>query len=451
MAFKAGSIEGDIYLDNSQARAALEGTVKEAQQFKGRMDREMKGASDSASKGWKGFFNDLKGEFGKASLLGQSTKLLAGGGVVAGLGLATRQLRAWGDTMAEVSVQLRTNQITGGQAAGRLAESLPVVGDAFKFGQDLREIITGEGAAQARLATAIEATSRAQALDLKHTMDLVNARRLEAEATKNAELALNQLGTAYERAGKWSGMPEPGRSYAQVEAHVNDAFAEQMRTKGISDKDLKDAKDRLGQANDTLSAAWDKHRDVALHDPNKIISGWKDENLETARRGVSTAQADLGRIEADREKVARDRDRAIAAGKKAVDAENENAFWDEREKQERADRDRMRNMGLDLTKELESPEQKYQRGLKNALDLYSAGYIDETTLGRAAMQSQGESPVAQSVKGEEVFGPRVVTTADGQAPLNTIAGSTQQTAALLRQVVQLLGRPDAPPVEVNIQ
>src|SRR6185312_11483437 len=81
---------------------------------------------------FKGFLKSLKGDFGKGSALGQSLKLLAGGGAIAGLSLATAKFEEFTAKILELATATDRGSESFGEQFGELFRTLPIVGNLTK-------------------------------------------------------------------------------------------------------------------------------------------------------------------------------------------------------------------------------------------------------------------------------------------------------------------------------
>jgi hypothetical protein len=99
---------------------------------------------DRLDKKTKNFFKELKGSFGKSSVLGQSVKLLAGGGAIGALSLATKDATEFVDKIAEIKKQFDAGDTSFKDMAADIAREIPVVGGFVKFFDSVRNAITGE-------------------------------------------------------------------------------------------------------------------------------------------------------------------------------------------------------------------------------------------------------------------------------------------------------------------
>lgn len=145
---------------------------------------------DKLGKKSKGFFADLKKDFGKGSMLGQSLKLLAGGGAIAGVGLAARELANLGATIEEMSIQMRSGQKSFREFTEEGIRSIPILGNVTKFFDGLREAITGEKYAIDKQINAYERRTQANRDAIAKAEEykkiaLSTLREVETEAAKS--------------------------------------------------------------------------------------------------------------------------------------------------------------------------------------------------------------------------------------------------------------------------
>lgn len=122
----------------------------------------------------KGLIGDLKSSLGKGSTLGQSMKILAGGGAVAGFAMIGRELEALTGKAIEFRDAMREGKMEAGDVVEELAKSLPIYGGVIAAGRNIRELITGEQAAITAIeqsATAANAKAKAYADSMKTVAD----------------------------------------------------------------------------------------------------------------------------------------------------------------------------------------------------------------------------------------------------------------------------------------
>src|SRR5687768_13054199 len=105
-----------------------------------------------------GTLKRLKGQFGEESALGNIGKLLTGAGAVAGITLIGRALSDASAKAVELKDAFNAGTIGAGELADQLARSVPILGQLYTAGRNLRELFTGEQA----LTNAILAEAAAQ-------------------------------------------------------------------------------------------------------------------------------------------------------------------------------------------------------------------------------------------------------------------------------------------------
>src|SRR5690242_4209901 len=89
---------------------------------------------------------DLKKQFGDGSLWGQTGKLLAGGGAVAGLSLAASQLNNLAKGAEELNAALIKGDGSAGLMAANFLKSIPIVGDLGDAFARIYDIASGTAA-----------------------------------------------------------------------------------------------------------------------------------------------------------------------------------------------------------------------------------------------------------------------------------------------------------------
>jgi len=115
---------------------------------------------DSLSGKFKSFLGDTKADFGKGSALGQSMKLLAGGGAVAGITMAINEAKKAADAIGEVTAAYRAGKIGAGEMTEKIIASIPVIGQAWQLGKSIKEAFTGAEAAAKAAAEKIAICSK---------------------------------------------------------------------------------------------------------------------------------------------------------------------------------------------------------------------------------------------------------------------------------------------------
>lgn len=154
MAFVTNAITGIMDMDASPTVQAFKVGESSAKGYKAETEKAMASATDAAKKNavsttnsFKGMLADVKGELGKSSVLGQTAKLLAGGGAVAGFALAGNQVKDFTQQILDMKKELRGADADWESVTEKVGASLPIFGSFFQAGLNIREAITGEKAA----------------------------------------------------------------------------------------------------------------------------------------------------------------------------------------------------------------------------------------------------------------------------------------------------------------
>lgn len=140
MTFQVGAITGKIAIDGTPTVRSIREVVKEAHV----MGDMIKKDAMQGENAFKSAFAGIKSELGKGSVLGQSMKLLAGGGVVAGLGLAMHQFEDVTGKMAALADEIRSGDKAWDEITSDFLRTLPILGEMTKGFDNLREAMTGE-------------------------------------------------------------------------------------------------------------------------------------------------------------------------------------------------------------------------------------------------------------------------------------------------------------------
>ncbi len=139
-----------------------------------------KGAKDAAKDvdGLKSKFKSMTAElndsFGKRSVLGQSLKLMAGSGALGALSKAGGELK---DFTAKL-VELKNTKQSTGELTEELMKSLPVLGQFWQAGRNIREVLTGEEAAMKKV-------NQSWSASVKIMNDATNARLAWRKETRD--------------------------------------------------------------------------------------------------------------------------------------------------------------------------------------------------------------------------------------------------------------------------
>ncbi len=98
-------------------------------------------AKAAAEAGKPGFLDSLKNGLGEQSGFGKSMKLLAGGGAIAGIGLASHAISQLGGAALEMAEAFQKGDAAWGRMVGKLQEKIPIIGSAIKGIGDFNEAL----------------------------------------------------------------------------------------------------------------------------------------------------------------------------------------------------------------------------------------------------------------------------------------------------------------------
>jgi hypothetical protein len=292
-------IEYQIGGNAEQLKAAVDAAEKELKRL--RKEAEKAGVDT----GKKGILESLKNAFGGRSDLKDVTEILVGGGAVAGLSLAGRVL----NDMTGKAIELRDAFSDGSKSAGEVADelirSLPVLGNIFSAGQNIRELFTGERAEIARInadAAVITASIDAQAASWKKNVDA---------AARLAEIVERLRG---------SGDPFGGANKTAVEI-INSRIAEiQAEAKGDDAKKLQqqinDARRQLNDAMERARKEFEDRKRQSLESPEAYLKSREGQTEATRviehNEDVRAARSRLAPLESQQRVAAADRARRLA-------------------------------------------------------------------------------------------------------------------------------------------
>lgn len=161
----------------------------------------------------------LKKSLGEDSAFGLGVKTLAGAGAIAGVGLLARGLADVTGKAAQLKAEFEAGKKSAGEVADELARSVPVLGQIYTAGRNIRELATGEQAAAAMIRAEAEAMNQ-----------LVDARRRSFEAGQQAANAMAKTLIAVRREGALIGANEFQAAVAK------EGFSTQDRAEAIREQ-----------------------------------------------------------------------------------------------------------------------------------------------------------------------------------------------------------------------
>lgn len=147
---------------------------------------ETRGAFRSVSEG----LNDLKRVAGARGSLKDTFELLRGGGAVAGLTFGGRLLKDAATSMREYTDAARDGTIQTGELVEKLASAVPIYGEIWQAGRQIREMMTGhERSNRIALASAASLNSLADIrLDIQKRTNKATEDHLQAMRDMNREM-----------------------------------------------------------------------------------------------------------------------------------------------------------------------------------------------------------------------------------------------------------------------
>ncbi len=242
---------------------------------------------DKTGKKTSWFFKSLKAEFGKSSTLGQSLKLIAGGGAVGSLTMAGSKLKDFTGNLLEMQKALKAGTVTMGEFAEKTAESIPVLGQFWQAGRNIREMITGEQAELEKGLLVIQRRTTAWNNSTKAIQDAERAMRATSQTWADLREKLGQQ-------TELVGLKEPIRGLREL------------------DMEATKAKDEVKQKIDAATKAWSDALNTAAKRPftttaerdafNNVVDSLFKINTDTFNEGQKTL-TEIAKNESARRKV----------------------------------------------------------------------------------------------------------------------------------------------------
>ncbi len=212
----------------------------------GNETRDAGNQAESAAKKYKSFLSELKGEAGKGSLLGQSLKLAAGGGAIAGVGLAAREFTELTAGIANFSNKLRSGKENTAELTREFVQTIPILGKVEQGFENIGEAITGEKAAMDKAARQVEQMNKQyenQVELLKERQKIAKQDRDELRS-KQDELAIAKLPKSQQEAARLKvgeQRKEDERSEEEKKAHQRAETAKTRYNQAVEKKKQDDA------------------------------------------------------------------------------------------------------------------------------------------------------------------------------------------------------------------
>lgn len=477
--FQAGSIVATMALDESPTIKALEKAKNATNDFKQVAEKNL---TEAGERGAEGFLRGLKEKFGRRSVFGESIELLAGGGVIAGIGMAAHSFEDAAEKVAKLSEEMRKGQLTTGEYIGEFARSLPILGDMTKGFDALREVVTGEKAALDEQTEAAKKANDAISEWGKHFEAATKGAANMADQVQriNDQLRILQAPTALKPF--LENAVAAGDQIAKLKANLyQDAQSSGLvgLPKDVKDFDPATIEQRYKAVQDAITMQRKFLQDLGspLPTPNE-----KDYGLFGTDIGSHTSK-----YESDLAAAKRSQDQRDAARQQLKDLESDAAILKKLDDEYRSflqgvsglhkqqavkDADeslsilkgwwsKLSDSGLSyfhkmddewnkqkeeaarLKESVMTPAEKFAADADHWKSLMTGGALDQATFARlvqkdyqdqlASLGRGGGREFQPTVQAEEIFGSKTVTTADVPEPVAQTAENTRETAALLEE------------------
>jgi hypothetical protein len=430
----------------------------------------------------KGFFRDLKSNFGKSSTLGQSLKLAAGGGAVGALTAAARQVQGFADELAHMRAEIDAGNASFVDMADQGARALPIIGAFYSAGRSIREAIMGE---QSALDTAnretdsynktIEHALERRSEILRHHNELIrefadiqrtaeqgtalagadDAKKKVLEIQFDAENRKKALQDKIDTSEDFKKIPKLqqqldmfNQSIAQNAQQIADAqakaaaLAKEQRasaTPGYYEREL-------GAYAHYIAQLEDQGQQLARSaQPLRSELATLSDSMKKDQAAANQAKAAIDQEAKAKLDAMRAADFSAAVAKKIGAIGHQ---WMEAAKPAEEfvkgildSAQRMKEEGKSLKESLRTPTEKYNDTLEHLKVLFRGGNIDPGTLARGSLKALEEyqqakkPPTLKAVQAEELRGEKYLTAADadgGQKEANALA--KKQLEAQLKQL-----------------
>jgi hypothetical protein len=219
-----------------------------------------------------GFAQAFAAAAGGSGDLKNIMETLRGGALVAGVALAGRTMREMAETSARIATDLRTGAISVKEAAEELVGSAPIIGDFWRAGRAIREVITGEGAEAQTLLNAANSEMQRVIARGEAVNELIRAKaEFERDQLERQRAAQIAAGGAFW--GEW--LKKSFEAQDRIEK-INQRFDGIIQANpGLAGK----ANEERGRE---LSAAWDDLRGAKINLVRNALRGAFDDVSSSA-------------------------------------------------------------------------------------------------------------------------------------------------------------------------
>jgi hypothetical protein len=148
---EAAGVAGEVAAAKKAAKETEAILARSHRQQKESASRAGREAGEAQGRTW---LESLKRTLGGRSDLKDIVELFRGAGPVAGIALAGRALNDMSSAAVEIKNDLNSGAMSLGEASEKIMATLPIFGQYWQAGRNIRELFTGENAAEAKALAA---------------------------------------------------------------------------------------------------------------------------------------------------------------------------------------------------------------------------------------------------------------------------------------------------------
>jgi hypothetical protein len=439
MSFEAASITGTIGLDESPTIRAFKKVEKGA----GDMKKEVEEAlGDAGKNGAKAFLQGVNGEFGKKSMLGQVMKLAMGGGAIAGVSMAAKELESITKKFADLTDAWRKGETTFAEMGGEMIRETPIFGSMVRCVDNLKEAFTGEEVAAVKAERA-----------MKNHVDQMRALDKQAKEFKGlasgSEKSLEDMRLGSLRESTLARAPESFRPILETGYSLQDQLAkiqEQTTKAEAAVESLRGNKNALEKVGGSSADIAEQTRKLEA-DRASLIQA--QQNASGEYGGAGAMLYGVPDNVADSLLQMNQQLDVLKQKQEIIDATNtllgvEERKLDQIKKDAQAAADAAKDLaGIKTRAALENMAGKVWDSVKDALKRASEFLGHHTPGDRASGMDESLRFIQQpnpGVRAQEVFGTRFVTPVDLPQPWVKITDLNAQQLAVQQQISQKISR-----------
>ncbi len=324
---------------------------------------------DKLDKKFQGFLGGLKSSFGKSSTLGQLTKLAVGGGAIAGLSMAAKEVDEFVGKIADVSAAWKKGDADAGDMFETVAKGIPVLGSIWDAGRKIHEMWSGEAAALAEIKNIVKIQN--DALEKRNKIIAQGKEQTEKWA-EGARKAAEALEIAKTPEGRDRDLKKAQFENKDKLAAIDSEFAKNSGKADIEDtqKQLKALQGKTDDESVTKAQELNKTLATLQHNYNEELKSYQEERAAIVMTGAYNIQDIIDKAGA-KETAAQDEAFAkqMEADQKAADERADAILKNQKKLEER---------GKELT-EQSNPIDAYIDKVKELDTLLAANAINQKT------------------------------------------------------------------------